>query len=91
MHTVRPVKRVDAAGSLRNSAEYVGSARSPPLSPKPEIEAGTSGSGKSNNSSGKLRKRSKEETANAGRLLVDQVVLPTLQKVCAALFFSLSL
>ncbi|KAG8906483.1 hypothetical protein FRB99_006798 [Tulasnella sp. 403] len=100
MHTVRPVKRVDAAGSLRLSEEFVGSVRSPPASPdgKTTMEdavasssanGNTTGSGGSRSSGGKLRKkksredvakRSKEEMSNAGRVLVDQVVLPLLQQ-----------
>ncbi|KAG8974650.1 hypothetical protein FRB90_009730, partial [Tulasnella sp. 427] len=84
MHTVRPVKRVDAVGSLRRSEEYVGSLRSPPQSPNglPSTnENGTTGSsGSGRGSNGKLQKKKKEDIANAGRLLVDQVVLPTLQK-----------
>jgi hypothetical protein len=77
MHTVRPVKKVDTVGSLRLSADYVGSLRSPPSveSPLPSTEE------KEQKGSGKLRKRSKTETENAGRVLVDQVVLPTLQRV----------
>ncbi|KAG8956761.1 hypothetical protein FRC04_000239 [Tulasnella sp. 424] len=84
VHTIRPVKRVDTIGSLRRSEDFVGSLRSPPQSPNglPSADengtSGSSGSGKGSN--GKLQKRKKEEIANAGRLLVDQVVLPTLQK-----------
>lgn len=77
MHTVRPVKRVDAAGSLRLSADYVGSMRSPPSSDAAPLTA----EDKDQKGSGKLRKRSKTELENAGRSLVDQVVLPTLQRV----------
>ncbi|KAG9028378.1 hypothetical protein FRB95_006560 [Tulasnella sp. JGI-2019a] len=76
MHTVRPVKRVDTAGSLRLSADFVGNVRSPPApdaAPLPADDKGSQGSGK-------LRKRSKTELENAGRSLVDQVVLPTLQR-----------
>ncbi|KAG8889647.1 hypothetical protein FRB98_003450 [Tulasnella sp. 332] len=76
MHTVRPVKRVDTAGSLRLSADYVGSTRSPP--PSDVVPAPTED--KDQKGSGKLRKRSKTELENAGRSLVEQVVLPTLQK-----------
>lgn len=84
MHTVRPVKRVDTVGSLRLSAEYVGSMRSPPGSPHMNLADGVEGSNANSNGSGrsgKLRKRNKDEIGNAGKLLVDQVVLPTLKNV----------
>ena len=78
MHTLRPVRKLSAEGSLRLSADFVGSMRSPPQSPSAlPAEGEGSGSG----SRGKLRKRSKDEIGNAGRTLVEQVVLPTLQKV----------
>lgn len=76
--TIRPVKKVDAAGSLRLSSEYVGSIRregstSTPTSP----------------SSSPVKERSasarKRVTGEAGRAVVDEVVLPTLQRVCGSL------
>ncbi|KAK7061720.1 Ste20-like serine/threonine kinase, partial [Favolaschia claudopus] len=68
--TIRPVKKVDAAGSLRLSAEYVGSMRregsssSMPTSPT----SPTSGS-----------QRRASEAVKAGTVLIDDVVLPILQ------------
>ncbi|CAE7233472.1 unnamed protein product [Rhizoctonia solani] len=84
MNTMRPVKHVDAAGSLRLSNEYVGSVRS--------RSSGDSGDGSGENvltesvmSNGDAkadRKRAKSlgESAKAGRALVDEVVVPVLQK-----------
>ena len=72
--TIRPVKKVDTIGSLRLSAEYVGTARSkddPPQSP-------------SSTSPIKERssfKRRASESESAGRAMVDDVVLPVLQNV----------
>ena len=72
--TIRPVKKVDTAGSLRLSAEYVGTTRSrDDASPPP-------------NSPGKERsstKRKASESERAGRAMVDDVVLPVLQNVSA--------
>ncbi|KAH0839753.1 kinase-like domain-containing protein [Lanmaoa asiatica] len=70
--TIRPVKKVDTIGSLRLSAEYVGTARSkddPPQSP-------TSTSPIRERSS--FRRRA-SESERAGRAMVDDVVLPVLQ------------
>ncbi|EAU84785.2 STE/STE20/YSK protein kinase [Coprinopsis cinerea okayama7 len=61
--TIRPVKKVDAAGSLRLSTGYLGSIRK-------------EGSG----SSYSTHKRSASEGARAGRAMVDEVVLPVLQR-----------
>jgi len=72
--TIRPVKKVDTIGSLRLSAEYVGTARSrddPPQSP-------------SSTSPTKERssfKRRASESERAGQAMVDDVVLPVLQNV----------
>jgi serine/threonine-protein kinase 24/25/MST4 len=65
--TIRPVKKVDGAGSLRLSTEFVGSMRkdgdiSSPRSPT-------------------VHKRAASEAAKAGRILVEDVVLPILSKV----------
>lgn len=74
--TIRPVKKVDTLGSLRLSAEYVGTARSrddPPQSP-------------SSTSPTKERssfKRRASESERAGQSMVDDVVLPVLQNVSA--------
>lgn len=60
------MKKVDPIGSLRLSADYVGSTRR---------EAGSSPPSSANH------KRSKSETGKAGKAIVDEIVLPTLQKV----------
>lgn len=67
--TIRPVKKVDAAGSLRLSADFVGTVRkegsgSTPTSPSRERSS----------------KRGPTELAKAGLAIVDHVVLPVLQK-----------
>ncbi|KAH6914908.1 STE/STE20/YSK protein kinase [Coprinopsis sp. MPI-PUGE-AT-0042] len=63
--TIRPVKKVDAAGSLRISAEYMGSL-------KKEGSVGSQASSR--------HKRSTSEVAKAGTSMVDEVVLPVLQR-----------
>lgn len=74
--TIRPVKKVDTIGSLRLSAEYVGTTRSkddPPQSP-------------SSTSPTKERssfKRRASQSERAGRVMVDDVVIPVLQNVSA--------
>jgi len=71
LDTIRPVKKVDAIGSLKLSAEYVGTTRGRedvPLSP----------------TSSKERtgiKRRGSESEKAGRAMIDDVVLPVLQNV----------
>ncbi|KAJ6613445.1 STE/STE20/YSK protein kinase [Mycena sp. CBHHK59/15] len=65
--TIRPVKKVDTAGSLRLSAEYVGSMRregsgSTPTSPTTSTH-----------------RRAASDAAKAGKTLIDEVVLPILQ------------
>lgn len=62
--TIRPVKKVDAAGSLRLSHDFVGSIRK-------EASLNSSGSG---------HKRSRSEGAKAGKSIVEEVVLPVLRK-----------
>ena len=64
--TIRPVKKVDAAGSLRLSTEYMGSL-------KKEGSVGSQASSR--------HKRSASEGGRAGAVMVDEVVLPVLQKV----------
>ncbi|KAH8118693.1 Pkinase-domain-containing protein [Phellopilus nigrolimitatus] len=61
--TIRPVKRVDAAGSLKLSAEYVGAVR--------EGADGTVPRGP--------HKRRGSDNARAGRAMVDEVVVPVVQ------------
>ncbi|KAA1466516.1 Pkinase-domain-containing protein [Dentipellis sp. KUC8613] len=73
--TIRPVKKVDTVGSLRLSAEYVGSMRG--------REGGASGSAPSSpvkDKSNSAHKRLASETTKAGKAIIDDVVLPTLQK-----------
>jgi serine/threonine-protein kinase 24/25/MST4 len=78
--TIRPVKKIDTTGSLRLSSEYVGSMRardgregssagSVPTSPTSPVKDKSS------------HRRAASEAAKAGRSLVDEVVLPTLEKV----------
>ncbi|KAG8760291.1 hypothetical protein FRC14_003447 [Serendipita sp. 396] len=74
--TLRPFKKVDTAGSLRLSSDYMGSVRSKedgsPVSPT---------SPTATNSSGKeIHKRSKSEYARAGSSMVTDIIVPTIQK-----------
>ncbi|CAE6526729.1 unnamed protein product [Rhizoctonia solani] len=82
MNTMRPVKRVDAAGSLRLSNEYVGSVRSRSSGDSGEGgENGLTESVISNGDAKAARKGAKSsESAKAGRALVDDVVVPVLQR-----------
>jgi serine/threonine-protein kinase 24/25/MST4 len=76
--TIRPVKKIDTTGSLRLSSEFVGSMRardgsnsgSAPTSPTSPVKDKSS-----------AHKRTASEAARAARSLVDEVVLPTIQKV----------
>lgn len=83
---MRPVKRVDAAGSLRLSNEYVGSMRS--RGSNDSAEGGENMLADSVISNGdaakadRKRANSISESANAGRAIVDEVVIPVLQGVC---------
>lgn len=69
--TIRPVKRVDTAGSLRLSAEYVGtrSRETSPSSPTTPSKDRPSSS----------FKRRVSDSERAGRAMIDDVVLPVLQ------------
>ena len=60
--TIRPHKKVDAAGSIKLSNEFVGSLRK-------ESSTGTS------------HRRMASEGAKAGKSIVEEVVLPVLQRV----------
>lgn len=71
MDTVRPVKRVDAAGSLRLSNEFLGSLRSREANPL--LVSPT-------DSKSSPRQRAASEQVRAGRSIVDEVVIPTLQR-----------
>jgi serine/threonine-protein kinase 24/25/MST4 len=84
--TIRPVKKIDTTGSLRLSSEYVGSIRaregrdgssngSVPTSPTSPVK----------DKSSSAHKRAASDAAKAGRSLVDEVVLPTLQRVSSPL------
>ncbi|KAI0005092.1 STE STE20 YSK protein kinase [Russula compacta] len=76
--TIRPVKKIDTTGSLRLSSEYVGSIRaresssggSVPTSPVSPVMKDRSSA----------HKRAMSDVVRAGRSLVDEVVLPTIQK-----------
>ena len=81
--TIRPVKKIDTTGSLRLSSEYVGSMRardgregagSMPTSPTSPMKDKSS-----------AHRRAASDTAKAGRSLVDEVVLPTLERVGCSL------
>lgn len=81
MDTVRPVKRVDAAGSLRMSREFVGSIRSRDynnsLLTQTPPAAQANGSSPTKKSSGTS---SISEQMKAGKSIVDEVIIPTLQR-----------
>lgn len=66
--TIRPIKKLDAAGSLRLSSEFVGSMRRESSSSSASSPTGP-------------HKRTTSETAKAGRSIVDEVVLPIIEKV----------
>jgi serine/threonine-protein kinase 24/25/MST4 len=72
MNTLRPIKKVDAAGSLRLSSEFVGSIRS--------REGSTSNSAPS---SPTIHKRITSEMGKAGASMIDDIVIPTIEKVSA--------
>ena len=79
--TIRPVKKIDATGSLRLSSEYVGSMRA-----RDGREGSSAGSAPASPISpmkdkSSTHRRTASEAAKAGRSLVDEVVLPTLDKV----------
>jgi serine/threonine-protein kinase 24/25/MST4 len=72
--TIRPMKKVDTVGSLRLSAEFVGSARrdgSSSLPPSP--------------SKSSSHKRAASEAAKAGKAVINEVILPILQNVRSSL------
>jgi serine/threonine-protein kinase 24/25/MST4 len=80
--TIRPVKKVDTAGSLRMSAEFVGSQRG-----KEGASAGGSRAGSPTsvpNSPVRERpthQRMSSQAGKAGTAMVDEVILPILQNV----------
>lgn len=67
--TIRPVKKVDAAGSLRLSNDYVGSLRKEGSTSTPPSSPPTS-----------THRRMASEQGRAGRDMVDEIVLPILQR-----------
>ncbi|KAK7470646.1 hypothetical protein VKT23_002070 [Stygiomarasmius scandens] len=69
--TIRPVKKVDAAGSLRLSVEHVGSLRR---------DSNGSTSATSTPISPTKHRRAASEMGKAGVSIVDEVVLPTIEK-----------
>ena len=71
--TIRPVKKVDPMGSLRISAEFVGNLRREGSSSTPTSPTAYT--------------RAASEAGKAGRVMVDEVVLPILQKVCTLSVF----
>ncbi|EDR12412.1 Ste20-like serine/threonine kinase [Laccaria bicolor S238N-H82] len=64
--TIRPIKKVDPVGSLRLSAEFVGSMK-------------REGNGSSFSRAPSSHRRTVSETSKAGRAMVDEVVIPILQ------------
>lgn len=70
--TIRPVKKVDTAGSLRLSSDYVGNLR----------EGSTGSSPTSPIKKDSSSRRAGSEAFKAGVSLVDEVVLPTCERVC---------
>lgn len=69
--TIRPVKKVDTAGSLRLSSDYVGNLR----------EGSTGSSPTSPIKKDSSSRRAGSDAIKAGVSLVDEVVLPTFEKV----------
>ncbi|KAI0068743.1 Pkinase-domain-containing protein [Artomyces pyxidatus] len=76
--TIRPVKKIDTAGSLRLSSEFVGSMRGREGRESPSVGGSSPSSPVKDKSS--AHKRAASEAAKAGRSVVDDIVLPTLQK-----------
>lgn len=74
MNTIRPIKRFDSIGSNRASAELVGNL-------KQRSSFGSMRSQRSNSGEEVARKEPEGEMQLMGRTIVDQVVLPTLEKV----------
>lgn len=71
--TIRPVKKVDAAGSLRLSNDFVGSLRKEGSASTPPSSPPTS-----------THRRMASEQGRAGRDMVNEIVLPILQKVASS-------
>ncbi|PSR72919.1 hypothetical protein PHLCEN_2v11222 [Hermanssonia centrifuga] len=76
--TIRPVKKVDTVRSLRLSEEYVGSLRRERSGSG--SQAGSAPSSPVTSKVGSGHKRRPSEVMNAGRVMVDAVLLPTLER-----------
>jgi len=79
MDTVRPVKRVDTVGSLKLSNQFVGSLRSKdgsPLFPTSPASPMKSSSSAANETHSRLV----SEQVRVARSMVDEVIVPTLQR-----------
>jgi serine/threonine-protein kinase 24/25/MST4 len=76
--TIRPVKKIDATGSLRLSSDFVGSMRARDGSNSGSVPTSPTSPVKDKSSA---HKRAASDAAKAARSLVDEVVLPTIQKV----------
>ena len=70
LDTIRPMKKVDTVGSLRLSAEFVGSMR-----------RDGNGSVPSSPSKSSTQRRAASEAVKAGKAVIDEVILPILQSV----------
>lgn len=79
--TIRPVKKVDTMRSLRMSEEYVGTTRS-----REGREGSSSNSSSPTTSPKSSQKRATSEAAEAGRSIVDDVMVPLLAKVWSILY-----
>ena len=77
--TIRPVKKVDAAGSLRLSAEFVGM---PSGRKDGTTDSGSMPGSPTQSRMDPIHKRSGSDAAKAGRAMVDQVLVPTLNNAC---------
>jgi serine/threonine-protein kinase 24/25/MST4 len=78
--TLRPFKKVDAAGSLRLSSDYVGSIRGKDDA-SPTSPGSDTANGSGTNGSGKSHKRTQSEFSRAGSAMVTEIIVPTIQKV----------
>ncbi|TFY57912.1 hypothetical protein EVJ58_g6737 [Rhodofomes roseus] len=67
--TIRPVKKVDTVRSLRMSEEYVGTTRSRESNSAPSSPTNT-----------KSHRRTASEAVKAGKSLIDEVLLPVLER-----------
>lgn len=75
--TIRPIKKVDAAGSLRLSHEFISSQRREGSTSTP--------------SSPTIHRRTTSELGQAGTAILDEVVLPVIQKVVFLRYLSFPL